>query len=67
MSKLLNTTEAALLLGISKSTLEHWRTVNMGPVFRRIGPRCVRYKQSDLDNYVEAQSDAPVDMGDRSQ
>ena len=43
---LLNTEEAATLLGISRHTLEDWRWKRLGPPWIRISKSCVRY---DLD------------------
>lgn len=53
---LLNTREAADYLGLSTSTLEHWRTETpmRGPALARIGHQ-VRYRQADLDRFVESQ------------
>lgn len=57
MEKLLTTTEAAAALGgLSKSTMEKWRTAKVGPKFVRIGKR-VFYRESDLGRYIEAQTD----------
>ncbi|TIX48845.1 helix-turn-helix transcriptional regulator [Alteraurantiacibacter aquimixticola] len=52
---LLNTRDAADYLGLSSSTLEHWRTTEpmRGPAFVRLGHQ-VRYRQSDLDEYVNS-------------
>ena len=50
---LLRTAQAAELLGISASTLEHMRCVARGPTFVKIG-RQVRYRVEDLDAYLEA-------------
>jgi len=43
---LLNTEEAATLLGISRHTMEDWRWKRLGPPWIRISKSCVRY---DLD------------------
>jgi excisionase family DNA binding protein len=53
---LFNTREAADYLGLSTSTLEHWRTETpmRGPSLARLGHQ-VRYRQSDLDRFVESQ------------
>ena len=47
------TKAAARLLGISNQTLEKWRSQNRGPRYVKIGGKSVRYKQSDLDAFVE--------------
>lgn len=48
-----NTTQAAKYLGLSESTLEHWRVAGIGPAFYKIG-RYVTYTVPDLDAHVEA-------------
>lgn len=45
---LLTEDQAARLLGLSIRTLQGWRWREEGPPFVRIGPRCVRYRRSDL-------------------
>ncbi len=55
---LLNTDQAAVELGLSKTTLEHWRMVRKGPRFAKIGPRCIRYRRTDLDEWIESCVDA---------
>lgn len=54
MSNLLNTSQAAHYLGISPSTLEHWRMLGKGPNVLAIGPRMKRYRKIDLDQWVES-------------
>lgn len=44
---LLDTHQAAEVLGVSPGTLENWRAEGKGPKFRRIG-RLVRYRRGDL-------------------
>lgn len=51
---LLNTLEAAEYLGVSYSTLEHWRLACKGPDYVRIGYQ-VRYRDHDLDRYIDQQ------------
>lgn len=53
--KFLKTEEAAEYLGFSKRTLENWRLRGGGPVFHRSPRNHVRYKQSDLDAWMEGQ------------
>lgn len=51
MNQYMNTQEAAAYLGTSTSLLERYRQLREGPTFVRIG-RCVRYRRSDLDDYM---------------
>ncbi|EAQ10945.1 AlpA family transcriptional regulator [Maritimibacter alkaliphilus HTCC2654] len=56
--KFLDTAQAAHYLGYSMSTLETWRCESMGPKYYKLHRR-VRYKQSDLDAWLEAQVVTP--------
>jgi len=53
--KLLDTTEAANYLGVSKAFLERDRWAGARIPFIKIGSRAVRYRQTDLDRYIEQQ------------
>jgi excisionase family DNA binding protein len=54
--QLLTTEQAAEYLGgLQKNTLEGWRTSGKQLRFVKIG-RLVRYRQSDLDAYLESQT-----------
>ncbi len=52
--RLLTVAEASEYLGLSKSTLNKWRCIGEGPSFRKLG-RAIRYLQTDLDAFIEAQ------------
>lgn len=45
--------EAAKALGFSERTLQKWRSVGGGPRFVRVSARAVRYRQVDIDAWVE--------------
>jgi DNA-binding transcriptional MerR regulator len=45
---ILDTPDAAELLGISPRTLEDWRWRGIGPPFYKLGRRIVRYRAEDL-------------------
>lgn len=49
---LLTETEAAKRLGFSPRTLQAWRFKGCGPRFLRISSRCVRYRESELDEWL---------------
>jgi predicted DNA-binding transcriptional regulator AlpA len=53
MDRVLNQKEAAKLLGVSPRTLERHRLTGTGPRFARVGGRLIRYRPSDLADYVE--------------
>ena len=53
-STLLNTSEAAKYLGISKAFLERDRWAGAKVQFIKIGARAVRYRIQDLDTYIQS-------------
>jgi excisionase family DNA binding protein len=52
---LFNTKEAADYLGVSKAFLERDRWAGARVPFIKIGSRAVRYRLSDLNDYIEKQ------------
>lgn len=52
---LLNTQEAAKYLCVSKAFLERDRWAGARIPFIKVGSRAVRYRQSDLDDFIESQ------------
>ena len=55
MQQLLKTSEAALILGVSESFLERDRWGDGRIPFIKVGARAVRYRESDLQNYLDKQ------------
>jgi len=53
--KLLDTTEAANYLGVSKAFLERDRWAGARIPFIKVGSRAVRYRTSDLEAYIQQQ------------
>jgi len=53
VSELLNTKKAAAYLGMRPSTLESWRSHGKGPPYIKMGPRMIRYRVYDLNNWLE--------------
>jgi predicted DNA-binding transcriptional regulator AlpA len=53
-SGLLNVRQAALRLGLSKSTLDKMRPTGKGPKFVKTTDRAVRYDPADLDQWIAA-------------
>ena len=51
---LLNTTQAAHYLGLSKAFLERDRWAGARVPFIKIGSRAVRYRLQDLEKYIES-------------
>jgi excisionase family DNA binding protein len=54
--QLLNTVEAAKYLNVSKAFLDRDRWAGARVPFIKIGSHLVRYRQSDLDKYIENQA-----------
>ena len=48
-----NTIQAARYLGLSKPTLERFRTLGGGPKYAKLGA-AVRYRKTDLDEWLES-------------
>lgn len=54
-SNLLNTQEAAQYLGVSKAFLERDRWAGARIPFIKVGSRAVRYRMSDLNDFLNRQ------------
>ena len=52
---LFNTKQAALYLGVSSAFLERDRWAGARIPFIKIGNRSIRYRQSDLDSFIDKQ------------
>jgi len=46
--------EVAEYLGVAISTLRQWRYLGTGPAFSKINPRIIRYRQSAIDQWLDA-------------
>ena len=65
-SNLLNTKQAAEYLGLSMAFLERDRWAGARIPFIKVGTRAVRYRLSDLEHYLTAQTRTSTsDQGDR--
>lgn len=56
---LLTEAQAAQVLSLSIRTLQSWRGRGSGPQFVRAG-RAVRYRRSDIEEWVESNTVSPV-------
>lgn len=45
-------TEAAEILGVARATLQDWRYRGLGPRYMRYSSRAVRYRISDLEDFM---------------
>jgi excisionase family DNA binding protein len=53
VTKLLTTDDVAEMTGLSPETLAQWRWLKKEIPFIRLGKKCVRYRQSDIDSWLE--------------
>lgn len=53
---LLNTQQAAQFLGVSKAFLERDRWAGARIPFIKVGSRAVRYRQTDLDTFIQSRT-----------
>jgi excisionase family DNA binding protein len=56
--------QAARYIAVSDATLRLWRAQGKGPRFFRAGARLVRYRKSDLDQWLEQRLSEPTDSTD---
>ncbi len=65
--QLLRQEEVAKILNLSPRTLEAWRHRGGGPRYILLTPRCVRYKKSDLNQFLaERVRTSTSDRGDEA-
>lgn len=53
MPRLLTTEAVAEMTGLSPETLAQWRWLKKEIPFVRLGKKCVRYRQSDIDAWLQ--------------
>ena len=46
--------QAGKYLGVSEAVLRLWRAQDKGPRYFRAGEKLVRYRRTDLDQWIEA-------------
>lgn len=51
--RLLRAEDIALITGLSIETLAQWRSQRRGIPFVKLSRNCVRYRQADLDRWLE--------------
>jgi predicted DNA-binding transcriptional regulator AlpA len=52
IDKLLTPADVAAMTGLSMNTLAQWRSQRRELPFVKISRNCVRYRQSDFDNWI---------------
>lgn len=60
MDEIDDTTATARYLGLPPRTLEQWRYLGRGPAFVKLGDRHVRYRKSDVDAWLAANTRVPA-------
>ncbi len=58
---LLNESEASTLLGLTRRALQSWRQKGLGPNYIKISSRCIRYRKSDIKEWLESKEVSPND------
>lgn len=58
--RLLTPEVAADYLQVTVKTLANWRYLGIGPKYRKVGQRCVRYRLADLDEFLAAGERCPA-------
>jgi predicted DNA-binding transcriptional regulator AlpA len=51
--------QAAKYCGICAGTLRLWRSTGTGPAYFRAGAKLIRYRRSDLDEWIEGRITRP--------
>lgn len=59
-NKLYLTSDPALKVIASYSTMAHWRVEGRGPAFVKLGPRRVAYQGSELNAWLERRTVRPT-------
>lgn len=49
---LLTTKEVALFAGVSEYTMSRYRMDGIGPNYIKLGPKMIRYRRSDVEEWV---------------
>jgi predicted DNA-binding transcriptional regulator AlpA len=53
VDRLLSSEEVSLIVGLSIETLAQWRSQKRGIPYLKISRNCVRYRQADLDEWLQ--------------
>jgi len=62
-NEIMTTAQAAQFLGLRTNTLEIWRYRGTGPQYLKLG-RAVRYRLSDLEDFIQACTKQKTNSGD---
>jgi hypothetical protein len=65
--QLVDSRQAAQILGVAPKTLENWRTLGGGPRYSRLSARKIVYRVADLNRFVAVNKFASTsEYGDKS-
>ena len=56
----LTTKNAARYIGVSEAVMRVWRADGRGPRYFKAGEKLVRYRRIDLETWIEARLNEPV-------
>ena len=57
---LISRTELARRLGVTRDTLLRWAKIGHGPVPVKLSRGCIRYRPSEIREFLESRTGAPV-------
>lgn len=52
--------EAAQKLGITRRTMDKWRTNGIGPKYIKVGKKMIGYRESDLIEFIDTSVTEPT-------
>jgi predicted DNA-binding transcriptional regulator AlpA len=55
--QMLTAHEVASILRLSVPTLSEWRSSGIGPTFKRLGHRTIRYRREDVLAWIDSHQD----------
>lgn len=64
--KLCTPAEAAEMLGVAPQTLAHWRVRGTSPKYLVLNPRCLRYRLSDIQAWLNDRAQESTAENERS-
>lgn len=62
MNQLLTTEQAAKYVGVRPKQMQGWRHDKTGPRFIRLNSKTVRYRMTDLDEWVKSKQVNPQEI-----
>lgn len=66
LERLCTPEEAGEIFGIAPQTLAHWRVRGTGPRYLTLSARCVRYRVSDIEEWLGSRTKESTAENDKS-